>query len=449
MSMLITGIPCEEANAKELNKSLILVPDEKIDIFQENGVIKFSYCPDSNITINISGMTLSIDHFPEEEKFNYIMIDLIDQEGNEIDSRNFNGQYSIDYDLGGVPDGIYYLEIYLSSNRFGTYSSYISSKQGLQLEIWNEEISFILPETYEGNILRYKSRREDKNALEYYLLSTEGIECNNKEIIKLAKEITDYAVSDYEKVLTIHDWVCSNIWYDYDLLNDSTDNYNVGALDTLHSKRSLCQGYASLTAALLRAVNIPAKVVNGYALGNGTDGQWNKKTLETKEVNHAWNEAYVDGRWIVLDTTWDSNNIYQDGEFYSPEDIPSHLYFDVTMEIFSLTHKLVSDDSEVDKYYQKKEQAELIALQKVNITSSSYILYLSENKRHTAKLSVNLPEDMKDYSIVVSYKSSNGGIINVDKYGKVTAVGKGKATITATIMVGEHKLIQKITLQVK
>ncbi len=35
---------------------------------------------------------------------------------------------------------------------------------------------------------------------------------------------------------------------------------------TYKNRRSVCQGYADLTAVVCRAVEIPARVVSGYAL---------------------------------------------------------------------------------------------------------------------------------------------------------------------------------------
>ena len=61
-----------------------------------------------------------------------------------------------------------------------------------------------------------------------------------------------------------------------------------------------CVHYASAAAALLRALNVPARFVTGY-LVNTTAGRW---TTVTQSDAHAWAEYYIDGEgWIPLETT--------------------------------------------------------------------------------------------------------------------------------------------------
>ena len=76
------------------------------------------------------------------------------------------------------------------------------------------------------------------------------------------------------------------------------------ALETLKTKKGDCNEHAVLTAALLRAAKIPTRVVAGLAYRRGAF------------YFHAWNEVYLSGRWIAVDTTW--------GQF--PADV-SHLRF--------------------------------------------------------------------------------------------------------------------------
>jgi transglutaminase-like putative cysteine protease len=64
-----------------------------------------------------------------------------------------------------------------------------------------------------------------------------------------------------------------------------------GAVDTLLSGAGVCRDYAHLVVALLRAVNVPARVVSVYAPG-----------LYPMDF-HAVAEAFVDGQWRVVDGT--------------------------------------------------------------------------------------------------------------------------------------------------
>jgi len=43
--------------------------------------------------------------------------------------------------------------------------------------------------------------------------------------------------------------------------------------------------------------------------------------IKDTKTNHAWNEAFVDGKWIILDTTWDSFNYYENRKYIKADKI--------------------------------------------------------------------------------------------------------------------------------
>ena len=92
-------------------------------------------------------------------------------------------------------------------------------------------------------------------------------------------------------------------------------------------------------AALCRAEGIPCNVVTGYALGVSGDTKWTDENIATDEQNHAWNEVYVDGRWVIVDTTWDSGNKIENGMWIDGS--VSHLYFDANLQFFSSNHRII------------------------------------------------------------------------------------------------------------
>jgi hypothetical protein len=65
------------------------------------------------------------------------------------------------------------------------------------------------------------------------------------------------------------------------------------------SRQGFCIHFASALAVMLRLENIPSRVVAGYY-----HGEWNplaRQILFREQDAHAWVEAWVDGRWIMLD----------------------------------------------------------------------------------------------------------------------------------------------------
>ena len=100
-----------------------------------------------------------------------------------------------------------------------------------------------------------------------------------------ATEFGQYADSAtlLEKVTT---WVGGRLNY----VPGSSDPID-GAVDTLLAGAGVCRDYAHLVVAMLRAVNVPARVVSVYAPG-----------LYPMDF-HAVGEAFVDGQWRVVDGT--------------------------------------------------------------------------------------------------------------------------------------------------
>ena len=177
----------------------------------------------------------------------------------------------------------------------------------------------------------------------------------------MVKAQTDAIVANYttdlERLMAIYAWIVNNIFYDYGMLEGKVPRY-VSAVDTLYHERSVCEGFANLTAEMCRAAGIPCRVVTGFAAGVGTDNtigavwdcyeEWvttNDLDAFRQEVspyeNHAWNEAYVDGRWIVLDTTWGCNNdaVYLgNGRYFLIPGTPTGDYFDLSIDALSQSH---------------------------------------------------------------------------------------------------------------
>lgn len=176
---------------------------------------------------------------------------------------------------------------------------------------------------YFYEVKNYVIHNEDKRDMRY-LMPGEYVESNSEEIIELANQITKNCSSDMKKTRAIHDWVCRNIAYDVEALNSG--NVRIySAIDTLSGKKAVCNGYANLAAALNRAAGIKTKIIHGKA----------KDENSGEYIGHAWNEVYIDDRWITQDTTWDAGGITKYGKFMFQLD---HKYFDPDPKMFKKTH---------------------------------------------------------------------------------------------------------------
>jgi transglutaminase-like putative cysteine protease len=89
-----------------------------------------------------------------------------------------------------------------------------------------------------------------------------------------------------ELLSAVEDWVHTNLVYD-----GYATSPTGGAVETLQSGAGVCRDFANVTAAFLRALDVPARLVSVYA-----------PLLEPRDF-HAVVEACVGDRWLVIDAT--------------------------------------------------------------------------------------------------------------------------------------------------
>ncbi len=112
------------------------------------------------------------------------------------------------------------------------------------------------------------------------------------QAVQLAKELTRSSQSDAEKVRAIYDYIVGTIRYDEALAAGDLTDYVPDIDRTIARQQGICYDYASLFASMLRSVGIPAKLVMGNS--------------DYVSVYHSWNEVYIGGQWVTIDTTVDA-----------------------------------------------------------------------------------------------------------------------------------------------
>jgi transglutaminase-like putative cysteine protease len=94
------------------------------------------------------------------------------------------------------------------------------------------------------------------------------------------------------------------IFHDFTYESQSTQ-INTPALEALAQRKGVCQDFAHIMIACLRAVGVPARYVSGYLLTQPAPGT---VKLKGSDASHAWVSVYVpdlppDDRWCDLDPT--------------------------------------------------------------------------------------------------------------------------------------------------
>lgn len=312
--------------------------------------------------------------------------------------------------------------VYLALGGENTYQTILNGTK-IGITVKNGRASFVYSSVYDNNRKLFDKRSKSAVILGYYKHPNDVSDIDAKEIKELAKKIVSAGDSDYEKIKKVHDWVADNIWYDYNAyLGEQAEGEcsYVAPVKVLETKRTVCLGYANLTAALLCSLGIPTRVVSGYT----THSTWDN--LESLG-SHAWNEAYADGRWVILDTTWDSHNRYYQGEF-SEQKPSTRMYFDPTLEYFSIDHRLEQTDNE----FQKSMQEYVFKNNTFSVSSTFMILTKGETRQLKVKKAKGF-EYIKMKKVKITYSSSNKKVATVDSKGKIKAKKRGQTFITTKI----------------
>ncbi len=122
-----------------------------------------------------------------------------------------------------------------------------------------------------------------------------------ERVRRLAAEITAGAATDLDKALAVQNYLRAT--YDYDRAVPLTPtNRDVVDVFLFESGRGFCSHFASAMVVLLRAVDVPARVATGYAMGIYDTGRTAYRV--TAADSHAWVEVALAGvGWVEFEPT--------------------------------------------------------------------------------------------------------------------------------------------------
>lgn len=111
--------------------------------------------------------------------------------------------------------------------------------------------------------------------------------CESDHLGPNAAELFGQLPQGYARVQAVCDWVRGNIDYRIGSTNATTT-----AREVFVQRAGVCRDFAHLAVTFCRALNIPARLVSGYATFD-----------EPPPDFHAVFEAYLGGRWVLFDPT--------------------------------------------------------------------------------------------------------------------------------------------------
>lgn len=107
-----------------------------------------------------------------------------------------------------------------------------------------------------------------------------------------SKENIDPKMSDYNKVLAIHDFIVKKNSYNVGDSNNKSGGYSIyHPSSIIFGNGGVCNAYATLFDLMARENGLQTYIVTGKSAKNGED--------------HMWNMVKILGSWYNIDTTWD------------------------------------------------------------------------------------------------------------------------------------------------
>jgi transglutaminase-like putative cysteine protease len=120
------------------------------------------------------------------------------------------------------------------------------------------------------------------------------------QVGELARQIAASATNNYDRAVSIEDYLRSNFTYSLDPPAIEPED-PIGSF-LFKSKSGYCEYFAAAMAVMLRTLNIPSRLVNGFQ--TGSYNRIGKDVVVRARDAHSWVEAYFpEYGWVAFDPT--------------------------------------------------------------------------------------------------------------------------------------------------
>lgn len=277
----------------------------------------------------------------------------------------------------------------------------------------------------------------------------------NKAKTVLNSIISD-EMTDYEKVVSIFDWICANTKYDYYALESNAYEYAAATLTPVYylegvfmTGYAVCDGFSKAFSLMCNMEGIDAIRIVGTAWTGAYDVFGNKEY-----GGHAWNKVkldkdptdIVDGQYYLVDITWTTFlNYYIVTEYGT-----SYVQYD--KEVASHSYFLVGDSDVVEThepFVAREKFLRYSAIDNYNYYENTFFTYNNE----TYDLVIDSVEDMtplfyylfseniETFEIVIDYEFMEQNYI--DGGGKITSKTTDSDLISALIATMKSKKVNE------
>jgi hypothetical protein len=181
----------------------------------------------------------------------------------------------------------------------------------------------------------------------FFIIFTNYVSSQNEEIKLLVDktekldldmwELSEFAEkklkTEKEIALFFYYWIGKNIEYDFEFLRKMSVEKNIHEVylkkqdeyRVYEDRKGVCGGYANLFTWFMQEADIGVEYISGHIRN-----EMNHYVELNSDDNyrHAWNAIKLNGKWMLIDTTWGTSNDVNQSEFY----------FDIKPELAINTH---------------------------------------------------------------------------------------------------------------
>jgi len=265
-------------------------------------------------------------------------------------------------------------------------------------------------------------------------------------IYKLAKqtlnEIISDEMTDYEKALSIFDWICANTSYDYYAITEGAYQGNATLVPVYYLEGvfltgyAVCDGFSKAYSLMCNMEGIDAVRIVGHASGGGH--AWNKVGLDL--------DSKIAGKeYYVVDITWTEIKAlsqYSQGYAYGFE-VTAHEYFLVNDDYIASTHTVYEHREKYSRYVTS-DRYDYYDKTTFTFDGSQYGLDMASNNT-TFDLVIENEDDLTAmfYYMLVNSKQSMEFMFDFDFLSKVDIDAGGSGTISSGTMFSNLTTLMK------
>lgn len=191
-----------------------------------------------------------------------------------------------------------------------------------------------------------------KSLTDKYTKESEFWPINDNQIKEIVNVLFDPNESAAQNAQRAYFFTVNNLEYDFEILKKGLVERK-GALRALSEDDSnACMEFTDLFITLVRAMGIPARQLNGYAIVNESEGNTKLPlsiNLKGGDLLHSWAEFYdAEFGWVPVDPTWGSTS---EVDYFTKLDT-NHLVFSINgtrpdAPLPAGTYKLDENDKQV------------------------------------------------------------------------------------------------------